>query len=114
MAVKVKDFLFLLSSLFVYAICALCEIFVSRLPPMSTNFILGYIFVVGLLGVYALLWQQILKRIDLNIAFSIKSVSVIWGFILGFLVLGETISIKMVFGALFVITGIVFLVVIEE
>lgn len=111
MAVKIKDFLFLQASLFVYAICALCEKFTSKLPLMSSNFILGYIFVVALLGVYAILWQQILKRIELNIAFSNKAITVIWGFILGFLILGENISLKMVIGAIFVIVGIMLLMV---
>jgi len=111
MAVKVRDYIFLQASLFVYAICALCEKFTSKLPVMSTKFILGYVFVVALLGVYAILWQQILKRIDLNIAFSNKAVTVIWGFVLGCLVLGETISLKMVVGAILVITGIILLMV---
>lgn len=107
---KLKDYLFLHGILFIYAICALCEKFTSTLPFMSFNFCLFYVIVVGFLGVYALLWQQVLKKIDLNVAFANKAVTVIWGIILGYLVFGDSINFSMIIGGILVILGIIMVV----
>lgn len=110
MFIKSKNFAFLHCTLFVYVICALLEKYSSKYIFMSFEFCLFYILVVGLLGVYALLWQQVLKRIDLNMAFANKSITVIWGIILGFLIFNEQITLTTIFGAFFVLIGIMLVV----
>ena len=60
-----------------------------------------------LLGIYAIGWQQIIKRIPLTLAFANKSVTVIWGLIWGAIFYHEQITIGKVVGAMLIISGIV-------
>lgn len=107
---KYKNYIFLHGVLFVYVIAAILEKFSGRYEFLSPNFIFFYIIVVGVLGVYALLWQQALKRIDLNVAYANKSVTVIWGIILGALLFFEPINIQTIIGAILVFIGIILVV----
>ena len=60
-----------------------------------------------LLGLYAIGWQQIIKRLPLTTAFANKAVSVVWGIIWGCLIFKESITIGKVIGAILVVSGVV-------
>ena len=105
-----KNYFLLHCVLFVYVIAALLEKFSGRYEFLSHHFIFFYIIVVGVLGVYAFLWQQALKRIDLNVAYANKSVTVIWGIILGVLLFNESLSVTTIIGAIIVFIGIILVV----
>lgn len=60
-----------------------------------------------MLGFYAIGWQQILKHLDLTLAFANKAVAVVWGIIWGVVFFREVITVKMIAGALIVIAGVV-------
>ncbi|MCL1789749.1 MAG: EamA family transporter [Peptococcaceae bacterium] len=60
-----------------------------------------------LLFLYAILWQQALKRIPLSAAFANKGVVVLWGMFWGYLIFREQISLPMLMGAAFICVGIV-------
>ncbi|MDL2270867.1 transporter, partial [Methanobrevibacter sp. OttesenSCG-928-I08] len=89
---KTNNYIFLHGVLFVYAICALIEKYTAGFNISSPDFYLFCVIVFIFLGIYAILWQQVLKRIDLNIAYANKSITVIWGILFGFLIFGETIT----------------------
>jgi len=79
-------------------------------PFLSTGFLLFYGIVLAELVIYAVGWQQILKRMPLSIAFANKSIVVIWAFIWGVIFFGEKITIGMMIGSVLVIIGILFVV----
>lgn len=56
---------------------------------------------------YAIGWQQIIKRIPLTLAFANKSVTVIWGLIWGVVFYHEQITTCKVIGAILIINGII-------
>jgi drug/metabolite transporter (DMT)-like permease len=62
---------------------------------------------------YAVMWQQILKRMKLVTAYANKSVTIIWGLVWGMLLFDEQITAFKVFG-IFIIIGGVYLVVTGE
>ncbi|MCQ2972473.1 MAG: EamA family transporter [archaeon] len=107
---KYKDYLFLHGVLLVYVVCMFLEKYNGRFEFLSPDFIFFYIIVVGVLGIYALLWQQALKRIDLNVAYANKSATVIWGIILGALIFQEPITIATIIEAVLVFIGIILVV----
>lgn len=74
---------------------------------LSLRFCLFYGGIIFLLGVYAIFWQQIIKRMPLTTAYANKAVTVIWGFVWGIVIFGEGISPKKIIGALIVMAGIV-------
>jgi drug/metabolite transporter (DMT)-like permease len=79
----------------------------ARYPFMSTGFILSYGGMIAVLGVYAIGWQQVIKRIPLTTAYANRAVTVIWGIIWGAVLFHEGVSPLKVVGALVVLTGVV-------
>ena len=67
------------------------------------------LFIAGefvLLAVYALMWQQALKRFPLIVAMSSKGITVIYGLLWSVLLFKEHITINNIIGAAMVILGI--------
>lgn len=60
-----------------------------------------------ILGIYAVVWQQIIKRIPLSLAYANKAVTVVWGMIWGIIFFGETITIQKMIGAAVIIAGVI-------
>ena len=60
-----------------------------------------------ILFIYAIGWQQILKRLSLSMAFANKAVTVIWGMVWGFFIFGESVSALNIWGAAMVVVGVV-------
>ena len=73
----------------------------------SLKFCLCYTGIIVTLVIYALGWQQIIKRIPLTVAFANKAVTVVWGLIWGVLFFSESITIGKLIGALMVIVGVI-------
>ncbi|MEF2655711.1 MAG: transporter [Eggerthellaceae bacterium] len=76
-------------------------------PFLSVSFVLLYGGMLAVLFIYAIGWQQIIKRLPLTVAFANKAVTVVWGIVWGVLFFGETVNAQMILGALLVIAGIV-------
>ena len=63
-----------------------------------------------LLGVYALGWQQILKRLPLTVAYTNKAVTLVWSMVFGALLFHESVSLKQILGCVLVVLGVVLFV----
>lgn len=63
----------------------------------------------GILGIYAGLWQQALKYIPLTTAFMFKSVTVIYGMIFAHILFKEEITVNNVAGVALIVAGIIVL-----
>ena len=72
----------------------------------SVEFVVLYGIKMLNLFLYAILWQQVLKRFSLTTAFANKTVTIIWGLILGLLFFGETVSLLQIVGSIIIMIGI--------
>ena len=106
---QIKDILMLQIVFFIYSINSVVAKFASAQEPFSLNFILRYGLELCVLGVYALLWQQLIKRMELSVAYSNKAVVLLWAMVFGALLFKEQITLTKVAGILLVIVGIVVL-----
>lgn len=70
-------------------------------------FFVFYGLVLVLLGVYALGWQQIIKRMPLSSAYANRAITIVWGIFWGALLFGESITVGKIVGALIIMAGIV-------
>lgn len=75
-------------------------------PFFSVPFFLLYFSALFILFIYALIWQQILKRVPLTTAYGNRAVSVIWSIVWGALFFKESISWNMILGALIIMAGL--------
>ena len=62
------------------------------------------------LGIYALIWQQVLKKMPLTVAFTNKAICIVWGMLWGALFLGDQITWYKILGSLIVFPGVVLVV----
>ena len=93
--------------LVVYSITGILGKIASTKDFFSFEFCAYYLGIIFLLGVYAIAWQQIIKRLPLTTAFANKAITVVWGIVWGFLFFGESINALKVAGALLVVAGAV-------
>ena len=82
----------------------------ARHPLFSWNWILLYGLSIGIIGVYAIAWQQFLKRLPLTTAYANRSMTMLWGMVWGALLFHETISWNMILGVAVIAVGIYFVV----
>ena len=76
---------------------------------LSYKFFVFYSMAILVLGIYAILWQIVLKRIPLTIAFMSKSITIVFAMIIARFIFSENISLNNIIGAGFVILGILLL-----
>ena len=93
--------------LMIYSVSGICSKIAGNYPFLSLQFCIFYGMVIILLGIYAIGWQQIIKRIPLSVAFANKAVTVIWGSVWGSLLFHEAVTMGKVIGATLVIIGVV-------
>lgn len=110
---SVKDFLFLHAILILYSFSGVFSKLAAGKEFLSLPFLLLYGTVLAFMFVYALLWQQALKKMPLTTAFSNKSVITVWGMLWGALFFHEKITWLMIVGALVIFAG-VYLVVTDD
>lgn len=104
---NLKTFLMLHLLLMVYSVSSIFSKLAAGEAVLSLKFCLYYAGVIALMGVYAIGWQQIIKRMPLTTAFANKAITVVWGLIWGMLIFHEKISAGKLIGAGLVIAGVV-------
>lgn len=110
MKTNVKSFIILHLILLVYSLGGICSKFASGKTCLSFEFCLFYGLVILNLGIYAILWQQIIKRIPLNVAYANKAVTLVWGMVWGVIFFKESISLSNIIGAAVVLSGVLLMV----
>ena len=91
----------------VYSLSDVCSKTAAGSPFMSFRFLFFYGCVLGLLGVYAIGWQQVIRRLPLTVAFANRAVTVVWGIVWGVLFFREQVSPLRLVGAALIMAGVV-------
>ena len=107
---QARWFLVLHLILGVYAASSVCSKLAAGQPFLSVPFILLYGGMLAALVAYALGWQQVIKHLPLTTAYANKAVTVVWGILLGFLIIDEAVTPRQIVGAVLIIAGIVLFV----
>ena len=89
-----------------YACVTLFTKYASQQEFMSLAYCLGLTGAIVVMGVYAIGWQQILKRVELSTAYMFKGTSLIFIMLLAWMLFGERITLNNILGACIIITGI--------
>lgn len=77
---------------------------------LSFKFCLYYGGMFCILVVYALGWQQILKRLPLTVAFANKAVTLVWSMVFGALLFKEQIHLNQLIGCALAVAGVILFV----
>ena len=74
---------------------------------LTQGYVFGFGLAIVLMGIYAVLWQQVLKYIDLSVAYMFKGTSLIFTMLLAYWLFGEPITTHNIIGAAIIILGII-------
>lgn len=111
---NIKYYLFLHIELLLLSLSGVCSKYASQNDFLSFKFIFWYALVIANLGIYAIVWQQIIKHLPLTTAYANKAVTIVWGIIWGLIFFNEQIKWNMIVGAIIVIIGVVLVVRADE
>lgn len=103
---KVKSIVF---GIIIYCLFSLSSVFM-KFASSQTNLIykgLYYCISIGMLGIFSILWQKLLNKLNLTKAYFFKSTTIIWGLIYGALIFKEKISLYMIIGVIISLIGII-------
>ena len=90
----------------VYACTSIFTKTASAQEMLSLPYLLCIAGAVAVLGVYAVLWQQIIKRMPVSDAYMFKGTSIIFILLLSHFIFGEAITVTNMIGAVLIIGGI--------
>lgn len=111
---NVRLFLLLHISLLFSSLSGVASKMAANREFLSLGFIFWFGLVLLIMFGYALIWQQILKKMPLTVAFANKPVTLIWGIIWGNLIFHEEITWNMLAGAVIIFAGIYLVVSADE
>lgn len=109
-----KNLLFLHIILLLYSTGSIFSKIASGQEFLSFKFIIYYGAVLFILFLYAICWQQVLKKISLTTAFVNKAITIVWGMIFGKIIFGEAITFLMIIGSVIIFIGIYLVVTSNE
>ncbi|MDY2729777.1 MAG: EamA family transporter [Clostridium sp.] len=98
---------FLQAIIVVYTLSGIAAKFASGFEFLSFEFIACYGAEIFALGIYAILWQQVLKKFDVSVAYANRSIALIWSLLWSVLFFNERITLTNIIGTIVVILGIV-------
>lgn len=101
-----KDLLMLQAVFFIYSISSVVSKFASGKDFLSFGFLMFYGLDVMILGIYALIWQQVIKKFELSIAYANKAITLLWALVWGIVLFHEQITPGKVAGIVLVMIGI--------
>lgn len=107
MSKQILLYLSLIGINLIYACTVIFTKSASQHQFLSLPYILCLVGAVAVMGVYALLWQQVIKRMPIAEAYMFKGTSLIFVLLLSALIFGEAITLSNIIGAVVIIVGIV-------
>ena len=75
----------------------------SKDEPIRMLLFLGLEFVI--LAIYAVFWQQMIKRFELSVAYANRSMAILWSMIWAVIFFHDEITVRNIIGVLIVLVG---------
>lgn len=104
---SLKQYCALLGINLVYALVFVFTKSASVYPFLSWQYILWLCGAVGVMGIYAICWQQIIKRMEISTAYMFKGTALIFTLFFSAMLFGESITWNNIVGAIIIVLGIV-------
>lgn len=101
----IKNIIILQVIILIYTLSTVTAKFASNEEFLSLKFILFYGLEIFILGIYAILWQQIIKKFEISVAYANRAMSLLWSIVWAIVFFGEQITLKNVIGVIIVIIG---------
>lgn len=103
--ITLKDILILQAVIAIYTISTVMAKFASGQPMLSVGFFAFYGGELFILAVYAILWQQMIKKFELSVAYTNRAMALLWSLVWAAVIFHDKVTVKNVIGVLLVIIG---------
>lgn len=100
-----KMILCMQAAVMIYTLSTVAAKLAAMQDGVTLEFFLFYGLEIAVLGVYAILWQQIIKRCELSIAYANRSTAIFWSLLWPVLFFGEKITVTNLIGVIIVFAG---------
>ena len=104
--ISIISILVIQAAVVIFTMSGICAKLSSRYEVMSPKFLLFIFLELAALGVYAIFWQQIIKRFDLSLAYVNRATSIFWSMIWAAVLFGEGVTLKNIIGVIVIFIGI--------
>lgn len=101
--------LVLQGAVLIYSLTTVISKLVSGYGVDTKEFWLLYLLDFAVLGIYAILWQQLLKRFELSIAYANKAMTLLWSLLWSVFLFHEKVTLPKLAGVALVIAGTIIL-----
>lgn len=105
--IKLTDILLLQSAVIVYSLSTVAANLASKYDFLSMGYILFFSLEFLILAAYALIWQQMIKKFQLSVAYANKAMTLMWSMLWNFIIFSQGITPFKVVGVLLVVVGVV-------
>jgi len=105
--ISLKNILVLQAVVIVYTLSSVVAKLATGEEVFSFAFFLFYGLEIVILGIYAILWQQMIKRFDLSVAYANRAMAILWSAVWAVVLFRETLGVKQLIGIAFVVLGTV-------
>lgn len=102
---KLKNIILLQGVVVIYTFAGILSKKASENGDNLVRFLFFFVLEFVILGLYALLWQQMIKRFELSVAYANRSMAILWSMLWAVLFFGDTITGKNILGVLLVLFG---------
>lgn len=90
----------------VYACTSIFTKMASLQDILSWRFFIWTLGAIGVMGIYALIWQQIIARSPISLAYMFKGTSLVFVLLFSAILFGESITMTNVLGSIIIILGV--------
>jgi len=105
--ITIKNILILQAVVIVYTLSSVVAKFATGKELFSFSFFLFYGLEIVILGIYAILWQQMIKRFDLSVAYANRAMAIVWSAVWAIVLFKDVLAMKQIVGIAFVVLGTV-------
>lgn len=105
--ISLKQLAFLQAIVIIYSLSGVLSKLAAGEKFLSFKFFVFYAVEIFVLGIYALLWQQVIKKVDLSIAYANRAMAIIWSLIWAVIGFHEAITVKNIIGVIIILIGTV-------
>ena len=102
---KVGTYLLLYFALILYSLTSIVSKYASAESFLSFRYLVFMGIQFGILAVYAVLWQSILKKIPLFVAYSCKGMTIFLGMVFGYFLFQEKVTLYNIIGTAIIAVG---------
>ena len=102
---KLLSILVLQFAVMIYSVNTVVAKFVSEEDFLSFRFLVLYFLEFCVLGIYAIFWQQLIKKFELSVAYANKAMTLLWSLLWSVVIFHESVTVPKVIGVVLVIIG---------